>query len=172
MRNPGVVNCFWHMAKHGTSSGYPYRVLGYKAVGSLLISQFNENERIQKVLSEGIRVKKTLTFWRKDPNTTISGLSSYHLNGVSLACRWLSIDCWLGSFLIFQGIRTSIAKKPYIFVIFLGVVCPEPLPPPPSRSGSAHVGYFLMIRENRTPSIPPHIQSLVYLRKTEELTKV
>ena len=28
------------------------------------------------------------------------------------------IKCWLGSFVIFQGIRTSIAKKPYISVIF------------------------------------------------------
>ena len=35
------------------------------------------------------------------------------------------------SFVIFQGIRTSIAKKPYTFVIFQG----ESGPPPP---GSAH----------------------------------
>ena len=28
------------------------------------------------------------------------------------------IKCWLGSFVIFQGIRASIAKKPYISVIF------------------------------------------------------
>ena len=34
---------------------------------------------------------------------------------------------WLGSFVIFQGIRTSIAKKPYIFVIFKGVQNPAPL---------------------------------------------
>ena len=40
--------------------------------------------------------------------------------------------CWLGIFLIFQGIGTSIAKKPYIFVIFQGG--PDPGPP----SGSAH----------------------------------
>ena len=32
----------------------------------------------------------------------------------------------LGSFVIFQGIRTSIAKKPYIFVIFLGGGPPDP----------------------------------------------
>ena len=31
---------------------------------------------------------------------------------------WPNIECWLGSFLIYQGIWTSIAKKPYIFVIF------------------------------------------------------
>ena len=28
---------------------------------------------------------------------------------------------WLGSFVIFQGFRTSIDKKPYIFVICQGV---------------------------------------------------
>ena len=39
-----------------------------------------------------------------------------------------------GSFLIFQGIRTCNARKPYIFVIFQGG--PDPLPPP---AGSAHV---------------------------------
>ena len=42
----------------------------------------------------------------------------HHLNGVSLACRWWpNIECWLGSFVIVQGIGNSIAKKPYIFVI-------------------------------------------------------
>ena len=29
-------------------------------------------------------------------------------------------ECWLGGFVIFQGIRTCIAKKPFIFVIFQG----------------------------------------------------
>ena len=44
-----------------------------------------------------------------------------HLNGVSLAGRRsLNIECWLGRFVIFQGIRTSIAKKTYIFGIFQG----------------------------------------------------
>ena len=37
---------------------------------------------------------------------------------------------------IFQGIRTYIAQKSYIFVIFQGGGGPDPLPPPPS--GSAH----------------------------------
>ena len=42
-------------------------------------------------------------------------------HGVSLADQWcLNIEYWLGSFLIFQGIPTSIAKKPSIFVIFQG----------------------------------------------------
>ena len=62
----------------------------------------------------------------KDQNTTISGPSlgppaKRHLNGISLACRWWHyIECWLGSFVAFKGIRTSIAKKPFIFVIFQG----------------------------------------------------
>ena len=38
------------------------------------------------------------------------------------------IECWLGSVVIFQGIRTSIAKtEPYIFVIYQGG--PDPLSP-------------------------------------------
>ena len=57
-----------------------------------------------------------------------------HLNGVSLAGQlWPNIECWFGSFVIFQGILTSIVKKPYIFVIFSEGVktsCPQ--------SGSAH----------------------------------
>ena len=39
------------------------------------------------------------------------------------------IECWFGSFAIFQGIWTKIAKKPYIFVIFQG----------PAPSGSMHL---------------------------------
>ena len=57
-----------------------------------------------------------------------------HLNGVSLTCRWLpNIERWLGSLVLFQGIRTSIAMKPHIFLIFQRG--PDPLFPP---SGSAH----------------------------------
>ena len=57
-----------------------------------------------------------------------------NLNGVSLACQWWPIiECCGGSFVIFQGIRISLAKKPYIFVIFQGGSGP-PVPP----SGSAH----------------------------------
>ena len=41
------------------------------------------------------------------------------LNGVSLAGRWwLNIECWPGSFVIFQGFRTSTAKETFSFVIF------------------------------------------------------
>ena len=41
-----------------------------------------------------------------------------------------NIECWHGSFVIFQGVRTSIAKKPYIFCDFSGGGSgPPPLPP-------------------------------------------
>ena len=41
------------------------------------------------------------------------------LNGVSLAGRWWpNIECWLGSFVIFHRIWTSISKKPQSLVIF------------------------------------------------------
>ena len=76
-----------------------------------------------------------------DPNTAINGPSSAHQqNAIEMAFhwraddRWHYIECWLGSFVIFQGIRTSIAKKPYIFVIFQGGPDPlsSPLDPPMS----------------------------------------
>ena len=49
-----------------------------------------------------------------------------------------NIECWLGSFVIFQGIRTSAAEKPYSVVIFRGGGgggVPTPCPP---LSGSAY----------------------------------
>ena len=53
-----------------------------------------------------------------------------HLNGVSLAGQcWPNIECWLGSFVLGQGIRTSIAKKPFIFAIFQGGGSGPPVPP-------------------------------------------
>ena len=43
-----------------------------------------------------------------------------------------NIECWFGSFVIFQQIQASTAMKPYIFVIFRGVSGPlsQPLDPP------------------------------------------
>ena len=52
-------------------------------------------------------------------------------SGPSLCRWWSNIEFRFGSFVIFQGIRTSIAKEPYIFVIFRGVWTPFPPPPPP-----------------------------------------
>ena len=79
-----------------------------------------------EILSDGVQI------WREDRNTTLSGPS---LTSVSLACWWWpNIERWLGSFEIFQGIQTSIAKKPYKFEIVQGGSRPHV----PS-SGSAHV---------------------------------
>ena len=51
----------------------------------------------------------------------ISPPAKRHINGVSLAGRWWpNTECWLVSFVVLQGIRTNIAKKPYVFVIFQG----------------------------------------------------
>ena len=61
-----------------------------------------------------------------------------HLNGVLLAGRCLHIiECWLGSLVIFQVIRTSIAKKPFILLFIGGGGVPTPCPP----SGSAHIDH-------------------------------
>ena len=57
--------------------------------------------------------------------------SETSLNGVSLAFRlWPNIECWLGSFTNFKGVRTSIAKKPLYFCDFRGGD-PDSLSPPP-----------------------------------------
>ena len=64
-----------------------------------------------------------------------------------MAFRWRaddgqSLNAGLGSFVIFQGIRTSIAKKPYIFVIFQGGGGAEPLSLLWTRACSCHDGHF------------------------------
>ena len=79
--------------------------------------------------SEGVQLGPTLRFLvvisvdegggGRGFNYTKTG----HLNGVSLAG-------WFGSFVIVQGIRTNIAKKPYSYVIFFATPAPS--------SGSTH----------------------------------
>ena len=58
--------------------------------------------------------------WQADDDPTLNAGPS--LNDPTLNAR-------LGSFVILQGIKTSIAKKPYSFVIFQDGG-PDPLPPP------------------------------------------
>ena len=78
-------------------------------------------------------------FFRRGPTLTTffswwgENWSEYqYIIGVSLAGRWwLNIECWLGSFAVLQGIRTSIAKKPYILWFFRGMGSGPPAPPPP-----------------------------------------
>ena len=70
-----------------------------------------------------------------DPNITLNGPSSARKrNAIADRPMMAQHCCLLGSFVIFQVIRTSIAKKPYIFVNFLGGSGP-PVP----HSGSVHV---------------------------------
>ena len=66
-----------------------------------------------------------------------------HWNGVSLADRWWpNIECWL-----FEGIRTSIAKKLYIFYFSGGSGPPVPPPPIWIRPCCAYfISVFLWIR--------------------------
>ena len=73
-------------------------------------------------------------------NTTINGPSSN---------RQPKFECWLGSFVIFQEIRTSIAKKPYIFVIFSGF--PDPLSPyldPPMEERNSFKGIVTLSKKS------------------------
>ena len=99
---------------------------------------------IQKVLQEGVHlwweffVVVIFSCWGEEGSkyhhkrVNIVLPAKRHLNGVSQACGcWPNIKCWLGSFVIFQRIRTSIAKKPYIFVIFQVGSGPPDTPPPP-----------------------------------------
>ena len=81
-------------------------------------------------------------------------------NEVLLACRWWpNIECWLGSFVVFQGILTSITKKPYIFVIFQEESGP-PVPPPPS--GSPHA-LLLLFSDMQSPDRHGHAYSCYHV---------
>ena len=42
------------------------------------------------------------------------------MRGSRKLCQGGQLECWLGSFIFYQGIRTSIAKSPYIFWNFSG----------------------------------------------------
>ena len=89
----------------------------------------------------------------KKKRTTIGPAAKRHLNGVSLVGRWWpKIQCWFGSFVIFQGTRASIAKNP-IFCEFSGEGGGSGAPVLPSgglclprlwqiKSGHNHLGDF------------------------------
>ena len=59
---------------------------------------------------------------REESNTNITGASlAQQSNAIKCAFPWRAddgIECWLGSFVKFQVIRTSINKKSYSLVIF------------------------------------------------------
>ena len=103
--------------------------------------------RGSRVLSEGVQLwQRLFSFsWSGERGSKyhlkwaiIGPPAERHLNGISLACRWRpNIECWLGRFVIV--IRTSIAKKPYIFVTFQGG--PDPLPPASGCARAIFAGF-------------------------------
>ena len=62
--------------------------------------------------------------------------------------RWWTDDgpkmkSWLGNFVIFQGIRDSIAQKPYSFVVIHGVGGQDPLSQPlDPHMSSVHLAFI------------------------------
>ena len=85
--------------------------------------------RIQKVLSEGVQLWLFFFKLMRRERTQIPLYAVHHRPASETSCKWRfagrpmvtqhrMLECWLGSFVVLQGIRTSIAKKPYIVVIF------------------------------------------------------
>ena len=115
-----------------------------KSKCSISISSFSntwyfKHAQIQKLLSEGVKLLHRFFVCvflvderRDDPNTTKSGPSPPRI----MAQHWFFCTLtYFGSFVIFQGIWSSIAKKPY-FVIFQEGSGPHvpPLDPPMSKA--------------------------------------
>ena len=102
--------------------------------GNATVTEHNETQNFFLLVDEGIQYHQK--------GAIIGMPAKRHLNGVLLVCQWWhSIECWLGSCVIFQGVHTIIAKKPYIFVIFQGrgVRTPmSPLPRSPHISATVH----------------------------------
>ena len=125
-------------------------------------SQFHA--RIQKVLSDGVQLRQRFLEGREDLNeyhytwATIDPPAKRHLNGASLVCRlWPKIECWLGSFVTFQGVGGG----------------PDPCPP----SGSAHeFSQYdeLPVHKTGNYRIPrvAHIQSRLRKRAFAASTKI
>ena len=99
---------------------------------------------------------------REESNTNITGASVAHqLNAISMAFGWWvddGIECWLGSFVKFQGIRTSINKKSYSLVIFFffffflgGGGGLDPVPSSGSAHGIMHLSTLLRIIHDCNP---------------------
>ena len=87
---------------------------GIVASGSTLFATLHA--RIQKVLSEGIHLNSDsflVDEGREDPNTTKSWLSfKWCFAG---GRRWPNNECWIGSFVIFQGFRYRQRLFTYFF---------------------------------------------------------
>ena len=124
----GQKYCLLHCSIVGASNGLVYRGAQggdtWNRHALALVPWEVLHARIQKVLSAEVQLWQRffLIWWGEEG-------SKYHYK------RAIIIECWLGSFVVFKRIWISIAKKPYIFVIFRGGGVRTPAPPP---SGSAH----------------------------------
>ena len=90
--------------------------------------------RIQKVLSLGVQLWRFWFFswWGREDQINTKGVpsSARQRNAIEMAFCWRADGGpTLNASLVFQGIQTSIAKKPYIFVIFQGGGVRTPCPP-------------------------------------------
>ena len=89
--------------------------------------------------------------------TTIGPSAKRLWNGVLLACKWPTIECWLGNFVIFRASGSILLGNP-IFLRFFrgGGGGRDPLPPPPLwirpwlTSERRHLSE--MFRDHRTQS--------------------
>ena len=102
----------------------------------------NTHVRISKILLEGIQLKNCYFFCffiklMRGEGIQIPLIAGHYWPTSKMQFKWRfadgpmmahlgNIECWLGSFVIFQGIRTSIAKEPFSFVIFWGFQTPCP----------------------------------------------
>ena len=85
-----------------------------------------------------------------------------------MAFRWRADDgptlnAGFGSFVIFQGIRTSIAKKPYNFVIFQGGGGPGPLSPfdPPMGCTGSSESTLVKMPHCWKPHVAAHMSASI-----------
>ena len=104
---------------------------------------FNSHAQIQKVLSEGIQrwgEGGSKYNYKRAIMARQRNAIKWRFPGVPMmAQHWMLV--WYSS-TIFQGIRTCIARKPYIFVIFQGGGGPDPLSP----LGFAHDSSILRVK--------------------------
>ena len=96
------------------------------------------------------------TFCQRGPKchlklTTIGPSAKRLWNGVLLASQWPTVECWLGSFVIFRGSGSILLGNP-IFCDFSGG--PDPLSPLWIRPWHASERRYLseMFRDHRTQS--------------------
>ena len=126
-------------ANQRLASACTFRIFDGLGIGS----QRYNRAQIQKVLSEGVQFWQVflLSWWwnrgsKYHYKFAIIGMAA-KLNGVSLEGWWRpNVECWLGSFLVLQRIRTSITKK--LDILWFFSVLGGRYGPPVPQSGSTH----------------------------------